>query len=101
MLDRWPLRTLIETLGEEGDILPAGLHPIPLILQQPAYVVHALRAQWQIEGMPHRTTRPATFDEYLTDILHRAIDPETVAALRDDREFMRAYEFPEGGAGAS
>jgi hypothetical protein len=96
LLESWPLVTLFETLGPDAGLLPPGLAPVPLLLQQPGYLVHALRTQWSLEPMPHRAVRPATFDEYLTDILHRAIDPSTVAALRDDAEFMAAYDFPGG-----
>ena len=97
LLDVWPLATLLRVLGDaHAHLLPIGLELIPIVLRQPAYVVHALRAQWQLEAMPHRVARPSTFDEYLTDLLHRAIDPTTIDALRHDHEFVRAYEFPEG-----
>jgi hypothetical protein len=94
VVESWPFATLFETLGPDTDLLPRGLQPIPMHLEQPAYIVTALRTQWQIEAMPHRTVRPLTFTDYLTDLLHRAIDPDTVEAMRDDEEFMRAYEFP-------
>lgn len=88
LLDSWPLATL-------ADVLPAGLQPVPMLLDQPAYIVTALRAQWHIEPMPHRALRPLTFADYMTDLLHRAILPQTVEALSGDEEFMRAYDFPE------
>jgi hypothetical protein len=64
-------------------------------LDQPAYIVTALRAEWRIEPMPHRVLRSLTFSDYMTDLLHRAILFETVEALRGDAEFTRAYHFPE------
>lgn len=30
----------------------------------------------------------------MRDLLHRAIDVETLAILRSDPEFMEAFEFP-------
>lgn len=94
LLDRWPLPTIVEELGIDAGLLPHGLHPITVALQQPAYLLHALRAQWHLDTLPHRTFPASTFDAYLTDVLHRAIEPETIAALKHDLEFMRAYTFP-------
>ena len=96
IVDSWPLATLFQKLGSDADLLPLGLQLIPMPLQQPAYIVSAFHAQWQIEPMPHRTIRPLTFADYMTDLLHRAINAETVDALRDDQEFIRAYESPHG-----
>ena len=93
LMDAWPLATIVATLGAESSLLPAGFHPVPLLLEQPAYLVHALRVQSRLERMPHRAVPPADFTEYMTDLLHRAIEPETVAALRAD-EFLRVWHFP-------
>lgn len=98
LLDAWPLATILSTLGPDASLLPAGLHPVPLQLEQPAYIVAALRVQSRLERMPHRVERPADFNAYMTDLLHRAIEPETAEALRDDEEFLRAYHFPEDAA---
>lgn len=94
MMDSWPLAAILTTLGADSDLLPAGLHPVPLLLEQPAYLVHALHEQSRLERMPHRVAPPADFTEYMTDLLHRAIGPETVAALQGDAAFLRAYDFP-------
>ena len=94
VLEAWPLAMLYERLGPHGELLPTGLQLIPMPLEQPAYIVTALRAQWKIEPMPHRTLRPPTFADYMTDLLHRTIDADTVEALRADEEFVRAYDFP-------
>lgn len=98
LLERWPLAILVSVLGSAVHLLPQGLHPLPLITQQPAYIVHALRAQWRFGALPHRFAPAATFDDYLSDLFHRAIEPETIAALRHDPEFVRAYTLIEGGA---
>lgn len=94
LMDAWPLATLLDALGPDADLLPAGLHPVPLVLQQPAYLVRALRLQRRIERMPHRILPPRDFTEYMTDLLHRTLLPETVAALQRDAEFVLAYDFP-------
>ena len=87
----WSPMTLVQILGPDADLLPEGLHPLPLILFPPAWVVHALRAQWQLVA-------PASpFSSYLDALLSDAVDPDTVTALRNDEEFMRAYEFATGG----
>ncbi|HEX6097324.1 MAG TPA: hypothetical protein VF432_13425 [Thermoanaerobaculia bacterium] len=97
VLEAWPLATLLRTLGRDAALLPAGLHPVPLPLELPAYLVQALRTQSRIERMPHRVVPPADFTEYMTDLVHRAIAPETVEALRDDVEFVRAWNFAGEG----
>jgi hypothetical protein len=87
----WSPMTLVEMLGPDADLLPPGLHPLPLVLFPPAWVVHALRVQWQLAA-------PASpFTGYLYELLSDAVDPDTVTALGDDEEFMRAYEFATGG----
>jgi hypothetical protein len=97
LLDSWPLRTLFEILGPDSTLLPRGLRLLPVQWDLPAYIVHALRVQWQLEQLPHRAIRPAEFNDYLWDVLHRALDSETMAWLQGDHEFMDAYEYPKGG----
>ena len=97
MMETWPLAALLTALGDDAALLPAGLHPVLMQLKLPAYLVLALRAQSRIEPMPHRVVPPADFTEYMTDLLHRAIEPETVDALREDAEFLRAWSFPGEG----
>jgi hypothetical protein len=97
LLDSWPLRLLFETLGRDANLLPPGLQLLSVQCELPAYIVHGLRVQSQIEALPHRAIRPAEFADYLWDVLHRAIDPDTAERLKADREFTTAYEFPYGG----
>ena len=96
LLEAWPLATLVNLLDEDAGLLPRGLHPVPLVLTAPAYVLHALRVQWQfgaaMHGLPHR----AAFADYVADLLRDAVEPATVEMLRHDAEFMRAYELAEG-----
>jgi hypothetical protein len=98
MMETWPVAALLSVLGDDAAaLLPLGLHPVSLRLELPAYLVLALRTQSRLERMPHRVVPPANFTEYMTDLLHRAIEPETVDALREDAEFVRAWNFPGEG----
>jgi hypothetical protein len=94
LLDIWPLGTLFEILGYDATLLPRGLQLLPVQWKLPAYIVHGLRVQSQIEPLPHRVARPADFEDYLRDLLHRAIDTDTAQRLKDDHGFTEAYEFP-------
>jgi hypothetical protein len=96
LVESWPLAALLEALGTDRDLLPPGLHLLDVHWQLPAYLVHALRVQAAIEQLPHRIVRPTEFMDYLADLLHRAIDPATVAVLERDDEFLRALDFPFG-----
>jgi hypothetical protein len=98
LLDSWPLRILFETLGGDANLLPPGLQLLSVQWELPAYIVHGLRVQSQIEALPHRAVRPAEFADYLWAVMHRAIDPGTAERLKADRDFTAAYEFPYGGA---
>jgi hypothetical protein len=94
LVEAWPLRVLFDSLGDAATLLPVGLQLTPVTWELPYYIAHAMRVQAALETMPHRTLRPETQSEYMRDLLHRAIDVETVAVLRSDREFMAAFEFP-------
>jgi hypothetical protein len=98
LFETWTYEGVILALGDEAERLPAGLRPVPVIWLAPAWLIHALNVQRQVELLPHRTVRPGTLAEYLTDLLARGIDPNTVQLLSRDREFMTAFDFPYGGA---
>ncbi len=94
LFETWTYEWVILALGDEAERLPVGLRPVPVIWLAPAWVVHGLNVQRQVELLPHRTVRPGTLSEYLSDLLARGIDPDTVQLLRNDREFMTALDFP-------
>jgi len=96
LLDSWPLRSLFEILGDDSALLPSGLQLLPVRWELPAYIVHGLLVQARLEPLPHRVVRPSDLTGYLWDLLHRALDADTVARLQGDREFMDAYEFSHG-----
>src|SRR5215212_4456074 len=97
LFETWTYEWVILALGDEAERLPAGLRPVPVVWIAPAWVVHGLDVQRQVELLPHRTVRPSTLSEYLTDFLGRGIDPHTVELLSGDRDFMQAFDFPYGG----
>lgn len=97
LLDSWPLRILFDTLGRDATLLPQGLQLLPVQWELPAYIVHGLRVQSQLEALPHRVIRPTEFSDYLWDFLHRALDTDTAERLKADPDFTAAYEFPYGG----
>jgi hypothetical protein len=96
LVESWRRQWLLDALGSEAAVLPAGLHLTRPGWSLPYYIVHAMNVQWRTEALPHRTVRPATIDDYMSDLLHRAIDTHTVALLRRDPDFVTAYEFPHG-----
>jgi len=100
LFETWTYEWVILTLGADAELLPVGLRAVPVIWIAPAWVIHGLNVQRQVEPLPHRTVRPSTLSEYLTDFLGRGIDPDTVHLLRGDREFMAAFDFPDGGVHA-
>jgi hypothetical protein len=101
LFETWTYEWVIRELGTDADVLlPVGLRAIPVIWIAPAWIIHALDVQRQVEPLPHRTVRPSTRSEYLTDFLSRGIDPDTVRLLRGDPDFIAAYDFPDGGTDA-
>ena len=98
LFETWTYEWVILALGDEAERLPAGLRAVPVIWIAPAWLIQGLDVQRQVELLPHRTVRPSTLSEYLTDFLARGIDPGTVQLLSNDREFMTAFDFPYEGA---
>ena len=96
LFDVHALRSVFDVIGTDTSLLPKGLQLLTVQWQVPAYIVHAFRIQARHEALAHRVAPPAEFNDYLWDVLHRAIDGDTVTRLRADREFMAAYEFPDG-----
>jgi hypothetical protein len=96
LLDSWPLRALLQTLGRDVTLLPQGLQLQSVQWELPAYIVHWLRVQSQLEDLPHRVIRPTEFTDFLWDFLHRMLDTEIAEFLKDDRDFTAAYHFPYG-----
>lgn len=96
VFETWSYQWVMQTLGADAELLPGGLQVTPVTWYAPFYIVHALNLQRRIEPLPHRTVRPHDLSDYLTDVLHRSIDPDTIDVLRRDPAFMRSYAFMEG-----
>lgn len=96
LFEMWTYEWVVLTLGPDAELLPAGLRAVPVLWIAPAWVIHGLDVQRRVEPLPHRTVRPDTLSEYLTDFVARGIDPHTVELLRGDRDFMQAFDFPYG-----
>ena len=100
LFEAWTYERVVLTLGADAEFLPIGLRAVPVIWIAPAWVIHGLNVQRQVELLPHRTVRPSALSEYLTDFLARGIDPHTVELLHGDRDFMQGFNFPYGEANA-
>lgn len=100
LFEAWTYEAVILALGQDAEVLPVGLRAVPVLWIAPAWLIHALNVQRQVEALPHRTVRPSTLSEYLTDFLARGIEPATVELLRSDHDFMQAFDFPYGEADA-
>lgn len=100
LFETWSYEWVMLSLGADAELLPIGLRAVPVIWIAPAWVIHGLNVQRQTEPLPHRTIRPTTLSEYLTDFLARGIDPNTVELLHSDPDFMSAFHFPDGGTDA-
>jgi len=96
LVEAWPLRQTLDTLGPDAHLLPVGLHLTPAPWELPFYLTHAMAVQAQVENLPHRTTRPATVSDYVADLLHRSIDTDTLTVLQRDADFLAAFRFAEG-----
>lgn len=94
LFETWTYEWVVLTLGKDAELLPAGLRPVPVLWYAPAWIVHALNVQRQMESLPHRIVHSSTLSEYLTDFLARGIDPATVDRLRGDRDFLAGFHFP-------
>jgi hypothetical protein len=96
LTESWSATTLVDVLGRrDAHLLPLGLHPLQLIVFPAAWIIHALRVQW---ALGRNEANAETFAEYICAQLRDAVEPDTVAALRQDEEFTRAHEFACGAA---
>ncbi|HYC88246.1 MAG TPA: hypothetical protein VEO54_03470 [Thermoanaerobaculia bacterium] len=94
VLEAWPRRWVLDTLGDDASLLPLGLHLGAIALEVPSYLAHAYNVQWRVEPMPHRMRRPENLSDYMADFLHRVLDDTTLAVMQHDADFRAAYEYP-------
>jgi hypothetical protein len=96
LLESWPRRWLLDALGDEGHLLPPGLHLVVMSLEVPRYLARAYDVQWRVEPLPHLVRRPDTLSDYMADFLHRSMETYTFTLMRRDGEFRAACEYPRG-----
>lgn len=87
LFDAWPLAQLLETLGpEHAHRVPRDFHPTRVTWSIPIFIVRAMEHQAAAEQRG--------VHDYVADLLFNQIQPETLAAFRDDPAFLAAYHFP-------
>jgi hypothetical protein len=99
LLDAWPRRWVLETLGPAADLLPQGLHLTPIPWELPRYIVQGLTQQAALQLSVEDVAHRITVQDYIARLLHLAIVPETVTALAGDASFRDAYEYFNGDMG--
>jgi hypothetical protein len=97
LLDAWPRRRLLDALGPAADLLPDGLHLMPVSWELPRYLVRAITRQAALQLTPDEAEHELTVQDYIARLLHLAIEPNTVAALAADPEFTTAFDYPDAG----
>ncbi|HYI12080.1 MAG TPA: hypothetical protein VEK57_23710 [Thermoanaerobaculia bacterium] len=99
LLETWPRALLLEALGAGTAALPRELHLQPVQWELPIYVVRAVEQQFLLHRWANAEARDLTLQDYVAWLLHLAIEEETVTAMRGDRGFVEAYEFPAESRG--
>lgn len=99
LLDAWPRRWLLDTLGPAADLLPDGLHLTGVPWELPRYIVQGLTQQAALRLSPDDVAHKLTVQDSIARLLHLAIEPETVTALAGDASFRDAYQYSNGDMG--
>ncbi|HEX6096907.1 MAG TPA: hypothetical protein VF432_11330 [Thermoanaerobaculia bacterium] len=91
LFDAWPRIAILDSLGPEaGHVIPAQFRPAPVRWRVPIFVIRAMEHQAARACSAH----PRPIDDYIADLLSAAIEPETLAAFRDDAAFVQAFHYP-------
>ncbi|HYC88572.1 MAG TPA: hypothetical protein VEO54_05125 [Thermoanaerobaculia bacterium] len=89
LFDAWPRARILDALGPGfAEIIPPDFRLTRVDWSLPIFLVRALGHQ------AARVSHARGIDDYVADLLYCAIEPETLDAFRDDREFLRAFHFP-------
>ena len=104
LFSAWPRALVLDTLGDAVDVVPKNLHLTRPAWDIPIYLVRAMEAQARAlrdTTMQRRRGSPVRgVDDHVADLLHQAINPDAITALRCDDAFVAAYEYPHGPNGA-
>ena len=95
----WPRRELLQSLGASAPLVPEGLEVVPVTWMLPRYVVLAIEVQAKLRNGPNPEIHTTEPDDYVADLLHLSIEPETAQALGATAGFLEAYHFPHGPGG--
>jgi hypothetical protein len=89
LFDAWPRARILDALGPDcAEIIPPDFRLTRVDWSLPIFLVRALDHQ------AGRVSHARGIDDYVAELLYSAIEPETLEAFRDDREFLRAFHFP-------
>jgi hypothetical protein len=94
LVNAWPRRWLLETLGEAAVLLPRGLHLSPVGWELPAYIMRAMERQAVLERRDRFDVHGTDVEDYVSDLLHLCIEKPTVDSFRGDRSFFDAFDYP-------
>jgi hypothetical protein len=91
----WPRAWLLKALGAHASLIPEQLHLTRVTWDLPVYVVRAMERQ----AVAHRTARTDVHgldvQEHVAEILHLAIDDETVTTFAGEPDLYAAYSYPD------
>lgn len=104
LFDAWPRARILDALGPGfAGIIPPDFQLTRVSWALPIFLVRAMEHQaaraWQDDPRVRASLTPNPLyargiDDYIGDVLYGEIQPETVAAFRDDRAFVRALHYP-------
>jgi hypothetical protein len=94
LINTWPRRWLLETLGEAAVLLPRELHLTPVAWELPIYLVRAMERQAVFERRDPYHAHGTDVEDYVAELLHLSIEKPTVDSFRGDRSFFDAYDYP-------
>ena len=92
----WSRDWLLRSLGEHAALVPQGLHLVRTPWLLPQYVVFAMEMQASLRNSTNREVHTTDVGQYVGDLLHLAIEPETATALQSHAGFQEAFHFPYG-----
>ncbi|HEV2721514.1 MAG TPA: hypothetical protein VG323_15945 [Thermoanaerobaculia bacterium] len=94
LLQVWPRAQLLGALGKHAALIPVGLHLTTVTWRLPVYVVRAVERQGLLRRAGREGLHSPHIDDYVAEVLDLMIEDDTIAALRNDVDFLEAYGYP-------
>ena len=104
LFDAWPRARILDSLGPGfAEVIPVEFQLTRVSWALPIFLVRAMEHQaaraWQDDPRVRASLTPNPLhargiDDYIGDVLYGEIQPETVAAFREDSAFVRAFHYP-------